>query len=54
MILEKYYDEFWMKMKITYQYISSNLIFYLKYILVYLYKLKTTKDKDFWFKEFSW
>ena len=43
-----------MKMKITDQYIRSNLIFYLKYILVYLYKLKTTKDNDFWFKEYGY
>ena len=49
MILERYYDEFWMKMKITDQYIRSILIFTWKHISVSLYELKTTKDNDFWF-----
>ena len=47
MILERYYDEFWIKMKITDQYIRWIIIFNQKHILVSVYELKTIKDSDF-------
>ena len=47
MILERYYEEFWMKMKITDQYIRSILIFNWKNILVFHYELKTAKLRTF-------
>ena len=49
MILEEYYDEFWMKMKISDQYIKSTSQNLIKNILVSLYELKTITDNDFWF-----
>ena len=49
MILERYYDEFWMKMKIIEKHIRSILMFNKKHIVVSIYQLKTRKDNDFWF-----
>ena len=49
MILKRYYDEFWIKMKITDENIRSILIYLIKTYFSFSLELKTTKDNNFWF-----